>query len=214
LGVADITGQEIDEANDPLIEPVQQWEERYHRNPETSWEPLGIDDPALPRAPRDRIDRQKQPYTFLGLSHESAPADAPTRDEQVRPAETENPLFRHPGDQMPSRSDPAKIGRYRVARVIGQGGFGRVYLAHDPDLDRDVAIKVPIDSEPRHSWTSRPTSMRPASWPGSRTRTLCQSTMWAAPTAACGLSFPNIWSVATWRPGLVAAGSAAPIPPS
>ena len=26
---------------------------------------------------------------------------------------------------------------------MGQGGFGRVYLAHDDDLDRPVAIKVP-----------------------------------------------------------------------
>src|SRR5271157_4003831 len=38
---------------------------------------------------------------------------------------------------------PEKIGRYRVIRRIGQGGFGRVYLAHDDDLKRPVAIKVP-----------------------------------------------------------------------
>jgi serine/threonine protein kinase len=39
--------------------------------------------------------------------------------------------------------DPARIGRYRVIRRLGQGTFGRVYLAHDEDLDRAVAIKVP-----------------------------------------------------------------------
>ena len=38
---------------------------------------------------------------------------------------------------------PEKIGRYRVIRLLGQGGFGRVYLAHDDDLKRPVAIKVP-----------------------------------------------------------------------
>lgn len=34
------------------------------------------------------------------------------------------------------------IKRFRVKRLIGRGGFGRVYLASDEVLQRDVAIKV------------------------------------------------------------------------
>ena len=32
-------------------------------------------------------------------------------------------------------------GRYRIVSIIGQGSYGKVYLGHDAELDRDVAIK-------------------------------------------------------------------------
>ncbi|MFK8112563.1 MAG: SUMF1/EgtB/PvdO family nonheme iron enzyme [Rubripirellula sp.] len=42
-----------------------------------------------------------------------------------------------------SESQTDSGGRYRSERVLGEGAFGRVYLAFDSELRRQVAVKVP-----------------------------------------------------------------------
>jgi WD40 repeat protein len=49
--------------------------------------------------------------------------------------------------------DRLSIGRFSVVETVGRGGFGTVFKAYDPELDRTVAIKVPrrgnIGDEPQ-----------------------------------------------------------------
>ncbi len=41
-----------------------------------------------------------------------------------------------------SRGSLGVMGRFQLRERLGDGGFGQVYLAYDPRLDRDVAVKV------------------------------------------------------------------------
>ncbi len=54
---------------------------------------------------------------------------------------------------------PTRIGRYRIERLLGSGSMGNVYLGHDADLDRRVAVKtlrdLALDPETRELFVGR-----------------------------------------------------------
>lgn len=51
----------------------------------------------------------------------------------------------YPGDLL-AAATALSFDRYEVRGILGKGGFGVVYRGYDPELRREVAIKVPIRS--------------------------------------------------------------------
>jgi serine/threonine protein kinase len=49
---------------------------------------------------------------------------------------------------MPLQPGQMLNSRYRIVRLLGQGGFGAVYRAWDTNLNRPCAVKENLDTSP------------------------------------------------------------------
>jgi formylglycine-generating enzyme required for sulfatase activity len=103
--------------------------------------PEGMDEPEARAAPEIGGPSPAAEARALGAQ---APAEArkPDKPRSARPGS-------HPGtpgkaaiDKQQDRWKDKKFGPFRIRKCIGKGSMGIVFLAHDPQLDRDLALKV------------------------------------------------------------------------
>jgi serine/threonine protein kinase/tetratricopeptide (TPR) repeat protein len=122
IRIVDLLDRALAELQDGKTFDIGAWQERF---PE-----ITADLPELLQTLRD-----------LETSVSNWKVDIARAETQVPGAGAEAPTSGY--DFEMDASVPDRIGRYRIIACIGSGGMGTVYKAHDPQLDRPVALKVP-----------------------------------------------------------------------
>ncbi len=80
---------------------------------------------------------------LMETANQAMSTDADSQQPSAGTVEAASPTVTVGQPAAESPPIPERIGRYQIREQIGRGGMGTVYVAHDPQLDRKIALKVP-----------------------------------------------------------------------
>lgn len=131
---------EESELEDSWIDKLAAWDEALAKGESSTFDLSQVHDPDL----NQRLNKGIKALQSLNQWRHKKPAPSILSDLDKEPT-----LIRDPNDQGLDKDplDPVKLlgkmGRFHVHRELGRGGFGMVFLAFDPILHREIALKVP-----------------------------------------------------------------------